>query len=627
MADYLLTNLTISAIAAMILLILKDAPARLRFYVVLAALVAWLIPWHLAATLIIVPDTLVHYSNELLVPTVWLGDYQTNTSSIIPELLVEQTNNMVNPVNTAHSLDEILAAIPAVELILIIGILLLAKDIFNYQLLLRRWKNSSQEMTNLWQQNGIECSNISIRLLPDGGPGMATGIFKPVVWLNQSHTKSNKTRTILVHELNHIQQKDPIWMWLLTGIQAVLWWNPLARRFIKIAREQIELSCDEKCRHQLKQNYSYDLAEILLNGDGAAEECAAVVGIKNSKNFNIVRIEKLAKEKVMKTKYLIALVVGFGMSTLVGFSVIAKSTSAMSQVAVESLLVLESKQLSKLDSSGKSEMLVSGRGNARSYAGEVYVHQGSEVIIYGPTGEKRRTIPIPDGVLYSIDFVVLPRGALAFLDNQNDAIYFVDVYGNFLNTIYLHDQPDQQWQDMDGVVVGNKLIVSGKGNLVPRNGYHVSSSGEKEYFSEILVHNELVAVDLETYEVSSFRNLKSLYNLSAIAYSEGRYYVSNRRDIYSFTDNSGSITKVATLPEGNTAGIVIANGHLFAVVNGMSKVGKQYHAANKGKKKKGQSLAAKRKTNQGILYDIDLTTGNVTQVRDDLNFPHGVLLL
>ncbi len=275
----------------------------------------------------------------------------------------------------------------------------------------------------------------------------------------------------------------------------------------------------------------------------------------------------------------------------IGAVVLLLAIQPMQAAEDESLLVIETTQLSKLDYSGESEAFVDGHGPARSLDGEVYVQRERNVIVYDATGKERRTVPISPEVRYSRDFLVLPGGQLAFLDNRNDVIYFVDVKGNHLQTVRLAEQADLHLQNMDGVVVGSKLIVSENG------------------------HNELIAVDLDTYKVSLFRSLKQLRGwLGAIVYSDGRYYICQSRDIYSFTEDSAEITKVATMPEGNITGIVSANGRLFAVVNGMSKV-------------KERCLSDKYRTTQGILYEIDPKTGKITQIRGALNFPSGVLVL
>ena len=276
---------------------------------------------------------------------------------------------------------------------------------------------------------------------------------------------------------------------------------------------------------------------------------------------------------------------------LIGVVVLLLVIHPVQTAVFESLLVVEMTQISKLDYSGEYESFVDGEGPAKLLDGEVYIHRGRNVMVYDATGQKLQTISIPPEVQYSINFVVLPDGQLAFLDNQNDLIYFVDAKGNHLQTVRLTVELNGRLQYMGGIVVGSKLIVSENG------------------------HKELIEVDLDTYEVSLFRSLKQLQGgLGAILYSDGRYYICQKRDIYSFTKDSAEITKVATTPEGNITGIVSANGRLFAVVNGMSKI-------------KERSLAAKRRTTQGILYEIDPKTGKITQIRGDLNYPRGVLLL
>ena len=141
------------------------------------------------------------------------------------------------------------------------------------------------------------------------------------------------------------------------------------------------------------------------------------------------------------------------------------------------------------------------------------------------------------------------------------------------------------------MVVGNKLVVSENG------------------------HNELISVDLITYEFSVFRNLKHLGGwLGAITWANGTYYLCQSRRIYTFTEDSPEVRLIAATPEGNITGIAYAQGHLFAVVNGMSRINER-------------SLAAKYRTNQGLLYEINPETGKVKQLKDGLNYPDGLAIL
>jgi len=221
----------------------------------------------------------------------------------------------------------------------------------------------------------------------------------------------------------------------------------------------------------------------------------------------------------------------------------------------------------------------------------LYVRQDADIIVYDATGKKHKSISIPAEVQWSTDFVVIPDKRMAFLDNMHDVIYFVDEHGKYLKTVAIADTPDNELQNMDGVVVDGRLIVSESG------------------------HNELVAVDLATYALSVFRSLKHLRGwLGAIAYAEGQYYICQSQDIYSFKPGAPDVTKVATTPAGNITGIVFTQGRLLAVVNGMSRINER-------------SLAAKCRTKNGVLYQIDPTSGEVTLLKDGLNYPEGILLL
>ena len=67
-------------------------------------------------------------------------------------------------------------------------------------------------------------------------------------------------------------------------------------------------------------------------------------------------------------------------------------------------------------------------------------------------------------------------------------------------------------------------------------------------------------------------------------------------------------------PESNIAGIGSADGRLFVVVNGISRI-------------TARSLSAKRATTKGILYEIDLSTGSIAQIKDGLNYPNDIIVI
>jgi beta-lactamase regulating signal transducer with metallopeptidase domain len=319
MLDYFFTNIAINLIAICVLIILRDSPARLRFYIVISALFAWFIPWNLISTIPIMSGSLSPLTDEFYTSWYWLENYKpisfgeaTNTITPTTSTFFDNIENVFYKLLTVGTFFIVMSAI---------GFFFFIKDIVSYNAYLKSWHNTSKEDNDLWEKHGFKQHNVSIRILDGCSPGMATGPINPTIWLNKNYHQSKTTKTILTHELIHILQNDPIWMWFITFTQRVLWWNPFVLLFANIAREQLELSCDEKCRQQLQDRYSIDLAEILLNGSKHSTNYIAATSIKNSTNFNIKRIEKLMKENKMKTKHILALLMGVSMIGFVGATV------------------------------------------------------------------------------------------------------------------------------------------------------------------------------------------------------------------------------------------------------------------------------------------------------------------
>ncbi len=255
------------------------------------------------------------------------------------------------------------------------------------------------------------------------------------------------------------------------------------------------------------------------------------------------------------------------------------------------MLVSEREGLSKIDRTGRSCQLLEGPGPVKAMEGEIFVVRDGQVVVFDMSGKELRRISIGKDVHHVQELVVIPDGRLAFLDNRNDAVYFVDAKGEHIRTVSINEKQDKHWQNMDGVVTKNKLIVSENGE------------------------NELIAVDLSNYEVSVFRGLQQLRGwLGSITYADERYFICQSRKIYSFTEGSPEITEVAATPEGNITGIAAAEGRLFVAVNGMSRI-------------KKKSLSGKYSTKEGALYEVNPRKGKVKLIRDKLNYPGGVQVI
>ncbi|MEP1449052.1 MAG: M56 family metallopeptidase [Paraglaciecola sp.] len=319
MVDYFFTNISISLIALCLLVLLKDSPARLQFYIAIAVLFSWFMPWNLVSTIPIMSESFSPLTDEVFNSFIWLENNRSIAVSSPVDSITPSTFNLIDKIESAFY--ELSTYQTLFILLSTGGLLYFVKDMLNYCAKLKYWRRNSKENNSLWEEHDFKHQSISIRMLDGVSPGMATGPIKPTIWLDKSFLGTSTTQTILTHELNHILQHDPVWMWIITFSQRVLWWNPCVHLFANIAREQLELSCDEKCRQQLQDQYSTDLARILLNGTATTSRYIAAITIKNRTNFNITRLEKLNKENKMKTKHLLTLLVGISMASFVGVAI------------------------------------------------------------------------------------------------------------------------------------------------------------------------------------------------------------------------------------------------------------------------------------------------------------------
>jgi hypothetical protein len=89
---------------------------------------------------------------------------------------------------------------------------------------------------------------------------------------------------------------------LITFVQRLLWWNPLVYLLANKGRELIELSCDQACKEQSKDNtYQKDLAQILVRTSQESNPLASQFFGKS--HLNIYRIKQLSKEFKMNKKH------------------------------------------------------------------------------------------------------------------------------------------------------------------------------------------------------------------------------------------------------------------------------------------------------------------------------------
>ena len=205
-------------------------------------------------------------------------------------------------------------------------------------------------------------------------------------------------------------------------------------------------------------------------------------------------------------------------------------------------------RISWVDSDGTTEMLRYDGRVLEVFEHELYLLGDREITVIDLETGAQRNIPIPSAIEYVLNLTVLPDSSIALLDNQNDRVDFIDGSGDHLATVSISHGFDDHWQNLEGVVVDHRLILSEDGR------------------------QRLLAIDLDSYEVSVFRNLRHLrrrgrsYPLSALAYAEGSFYIGQGEKIYAFTEDSEGEELLTSLPDVSITSLVIVDAYIYAVV-------------------------------------------------------------
>ncbi len=321
MMDYLLTCLAISLCALAAVWRLKQAPARVGFYLLTMALLSWFIPWQL------LPDSLL--PNATVDAFLWLDVVTLQTPLLAPAASVMQS--APTEINWFY----VLTWGHLFAVLFSLGTALFAWRLWSYVRLINRLQQSAE----LQESSAIKGIVYPVKVTQLFTPAIATGIFKPTIWVDSKLLQREELSSVLLHEATHIKQGDLVWIWLICLAESLFWWNPMCRLLAAQARQKLELSCDEHCYSKLKQQYQLDLASLLLKPLAQSVEqpryCAQVLNMVNKQDFNVQRVKMLNKEKVMKMKHLAIVIASVAISS-VAATAIAESGSAPTQVNVQS---------------------------------------------------------------------------------------------------------------------------------------------------------------------------------------------------------------------------------------------------------------------------------------------------
>ncbi len=213
------------------------------------------------------------------------------------------------------------------------------------------------------------------------------------------------------------------------------------------------------------------------------------------------------------------------------------------------ILVDTSTGIFKIEENGEASYLF--QGNYVEVSGtSIYTRDYSNIKEYNIDGDLIREIPIPSSIPapsepdYYMNFNVLPNDGFAFLSNEYDKVYFMNNNGVFITEVEMPNVTpggDSHLQNVHGVVIDNKLVISENGN--------------KQIFS----------VDLDDYSVEIYKDLSNLSSwLSCIDYYNNITYVCKSNEIYSFSeDEDPMLVTTFSNSTANIAGIVCFYNYAF----------------------------------------------------------------
>ncbi len=325
MERYFILNLLLSLLCALALMALAKSPARLRFYVGITMLVSWLIPWHILH--ISLPHTMAN-SPLFALPQIDASNIAMPAINALNNTTL-QTNMQINWLTV--SLDYLWLVVAA------IGLSLFARDVCRYRKLTRAWLANSRLDYALWQtlepDNTAHAAQYPIRRIASQGPGMATGILHPLIWIDETLQDTEQLRATVLHEVTHIKQNDPRWLWVICILQRLLWWNPIAWWASNYTKQQMELSCDETCQSQMPENsYQQLLIQIMLNQQTTIDKRVVnqpIASIRYGQKFNLKRVLILDEEIQMKKRYNAVIV---GLFCLFGWIGLSNATGVVDKV-------------------------------------------------------------------------------------------------------------------------------------------------------------------------------------------------------------------------------------------------------------------------------------------------------
>ncbi len=177
---------------------------------------------------------------------------------------------------------------------------------------------------------------------------------------------------------------------------------------------------------------------------------------------------------------------------------------------------------------------------------------------------------LPGPIPFSTGFVALADEVFVHLNNEYDRVYFMEEYGLIVIPVDMPEASPDELQNMRGVVVDNRLLISETGT------------------------GKLAAFDIDAHSATVWRDLHGMGALGDIDHVAGVYYLSQANTLYRFNEGGG-IAAVATVGDADITGVAVVGNSAYLV------------AASSGR-----------------LYRVQIDTGQVLVMLEGLSYPQDI---
>jgi hypothetical protein len=275
----------LSGVAVTCLLLMPDAPPRVRFRLAIAGLAAWAVPWPVISISVELPAAVVGW-RDAVIHAVPLGP----TTQETPAVDVYDSAALRAPPaagGVSHGAYLFLA-------LLLPGVIRFAFDVRALRAAAAAWLEDSRSGDALRASQPVELRRVraSIRVVRGSSVAATTGWCEPTVWLGD-RLGTRDRRVALAHELWHVRRRDSLSITFVTAMRRAYWWNPAVSWLCREAVLMMESDCDRHCAQWFGAEYAERLAAMML--DASAIHSPRLAAHARNASLNVRRLQLLER--------------------------------------------------------------------------------------------------------------------------------------------------------------------------------------------------------------------------------------------------------------------------------------------------------------------------------------------